>query len=90
MAAVSIVAAAPTAGLGWGRMSRWETCGASMREIGSPLRITIFLYAAGILAAVFVLDTLGFSSNAILGVACLLAIAGVSIMVWHFLRANSH
>jgi hypothetical protein len=64
--------------------------GFSMREIGSPSRLIIFLYAAGILAVVFLLNIFGFSSNTIIAVACFLAIAGASMLLWHFLRANSN
>lgn len=64
--------------------------GGFMREIGSPSRLTIFLYAATILAVIIVLSNFGFSSNASIAVAGCLTIAGVSMMLWHFLRANSH
>jgi hypothetical protein len=60
-----------------------------MREIGSPSRLIIFLYAAGIFAVTFFLNAFGFSSNAIIAVACFLAVAGASMMLWHFLRANT-
>jgi hypothetical protein len=60
-----------------------------MREIGSPSRLTIFFFVASILAAIVVLSNLGFSSNAIIGVAGCLSIAGVSMMLWLLLRANS-
>jgi hypothetical protein len=61
-----------------------------MREIGSPSRLIIFLYAAGIFAVILFLDAFGFSGNAIIAVACFLAVAGASMMLWHFLRANSN
>jgi hypothetical protein len=41
---------------------------AFMREIGSHSRLIIFFYAAGIFAIIFVLNALGFSSNAVIAV----------------------
>jgi hypothetical protein len=61
-----------------------------MREIGSPSQLVIFLYAAGVLAVILFLNSFGFSSNAIIAVASFLAIAGASMMLWYFLRANSN
>jgi hypothetical protein len=61
-----------------------------MREIGSPSQLVIFLYAAGVLAVIFFLDFFGFSSNAIIAVSSSLTIAGATMMLWHFLRANSN
>jgi hypothetical protein len=71
-------------------MPRWQTGGVFMREIDSPFRLIIFLYAAAIFAVIFFLDRLEFSSNAIIAVACFLVIGGLAMMLRHHLSGNSN
>jgi hypothetical protein len=61
-----------------------------MREIGSPGRLFVFIYATSVLGVVLLMDRLGFSANAIIALACFLVVTGLAIMLWRFLAEISN